>query len=778
MAPTTAQTQPPAEAGKLQRHEDYRLITGQGRFTADWDLTDQLHAAMVRSDIAHGHITSLDLAAVRSAKGVVAVLTAEDVLAAGYNPIPTGPPIKDADGNLANFNALPLLAADKVCFVGQPVAMVIADNAHHAHDAAALAVVEYEELPVVDSPATALRKEFSIHENSPDNVSLHFSHGDKQAVDAAFKKAKHRISLTIGSQRLIGAPMEPRACNAQYDAATDVTTVYTPMQGLLGMRGALCAMTGLEAEQLDIVAEDVGGSFGVRSGAYPEAVLAILAARKLKRPVKWVAMRSELFIGEWHGRGLTLAGELAIDEQHNITAIRFDDTVDLGAFNSYFGGFIGTNNLWVTMGGAYRVPALYMQSRLVYTNALPVSAYRGAGRPDIAFAIERLIDHAAATLDIDPIAFRKQNFIPADAFPYLTANGTEYDCGDFHTVLDKALDISDYHDFESRASSAREQGKIRGIGIGYYIEKSGAGGAPKDQVSCRFKSDGSLLLHAVTGPSGQGHETTFALIVGQGLGLDPAVIDYQAGKADENLVGNGTGGSRSLYGTGSAFKNLAGNIIEQARPFAAEALQCAPELVQFDEKADGGGTFHTAEGSSITLTALAQQQALDENGHHPFDCDADTVTGANFPNGCHIAEVEIDPETGVAEVVTYTAVDELGNVISPFLVEGQVHGGVVQGIGQAFNEEVIYDESGQLLSGSFMDYAMPRAGSVNELRIGSHSVPTALNELGAKGVGESGCSGSLPAVSNAVMHALRSVGAGPIDMPYTPMKLWETLRAT
>lgn len=771
--PTTAQ-QPTDEIipDGLLRHEDFRLITGTGKFTADWQLEGQLHAAMIRSDLAHAEITSLELSEVSASAGVVCVLTAADVEAAGYNEIPSGQDLKSIDGTLATKHALPILADKKVCFVGQPIAMVIASSRLAAEDAAALAGIEYKELGVVSNPQAAMAADAPlVHEGTQSNVSLHFQHGDKEATDAAFSTAAHTTAVTTRSQRLIGAPMEPRACAAQHDETTGVTQVFTPMQGLNGMRAALNAITGIAANELDVVADDVGGSFGVRSGAYPEAALVILASRKLQKPVKWVASRSELFIGEWHGRGLELHGELALDADHNITAIRFSDTVDLGAFNAYFGGFIGTNNLWVTLGGAYRVPALSMESKLVWTNAVPISAYRGAGRPDIAFAIERLIDHASAEFGLDPVAFRKQNFIPSDAFPYATANGSEYDCGDFHSVLDKALELADYKDFPARAEKARNAGMLRGIGIGYYIEKSGAGGAPKDQVSCRFEADGSLHLFGVSGPSGQGHETAFAQIVGERLGFDKNQIRFTAGDTSQNLVGNGTGGSRSLYGTGSAFRNLADKIIELAMPLAAETLQAKVSDVSFQN-----GLFQTKDNASISVASLAAQLQTSGDAAHPLDTEADTVTGANYPNGCHLAEIEINPETGVTRVVTYSAVDDLGNVVNPIMVEGQVHGGVLQGIGQAFSEAVVYDESGQLLSGSFMDYAMPRAGSIEEFRIGSHPVPTALNELGAKGVGESGCSGSLPAISNAMMHALRSQGAGPIDMPYTPQKVWQALR--
>ena len=425
------------------------------------------------------------------------------------------------------------------------------------------------------------------------------------------------------------------------------------------------------------------------------------------------------------------------------------------------------------MGGAYRVPALYMRSTLVMTNTSPVSAYRGAGRPDIAFAIERLIDQAVADHDLDPVDFRRSNFIKKENFPYTTANGTVIDCGDFNSVLDKALDLADYQTFSQRRRASLACGRLRGIGIGYYVEKSGAGGAPKDEVSCRFNADGTLTLFAVSGPSGQGHETSYAQIVGEGLGIDPQLISYQAGNPGQSLVGNGTGGSRSLYGTGSAFKNLIDNIIAAATPVAAIHLNVKPADVAYSD-----GQFMGRNGAKgVNLLSLAGKQF--EKGQlvkHPFDVSAETVTGANFPNGCHIAEVEIDPETGITEVVNYSAIDDLGNVIAPELVRGQVHGGVVQGAGQAFCEAITYDDNGQMMTGSFMDYAMPRAGAVQQLTSDTFAVPTELNELGSKGVGESGCSGSLPSISNAMMNALKHAGVGSMDMPYTPHRVWQHLQ--
>jgi len=711
----------------LMRHEDLRLVTGTGKFTADWNLEGQLHAAIARSGRAHAEILSIDVEAAKSLSGVVAVYTAAEVTGTGFLPIPSGPDIKGINDTVISKNPLPLLAIDRVRFVGQAVAMVVAISDAIAQDAAELIAVTYRDLAPVASVASSLSKDTTaLHVNAPGNISLEFESGDRDAVAHAFAHATRTTTHSVTSQRLAGSPLELRTVLADFDIESGVSTVYTPTQGLLGMRASLAAVTGLDASEIDIVTQDVGGSFGLRGGPGVEHGLVILASRQLGLPVKWVARRSELFIGEWHGRGLTLKGSIALDDNDRIVALKFEDHVDIGAYNCYFGGFIGTNNLSVTMGGAYRIPALYMQSTLVYTNKVPTTAYRGAGRPDIAFAIERLIDQTAAEHSLDPVEFRRKNFIPADAFPYTTANGSEYDCGDFSAVLNKALLLSDYQGFDDRREASRREGRLRGIGIGYYVEKSGAGGAPKDQVSCKFNNDGSLTLFAMTGPSGQGHETAFAQIVGDGLGIDTRDISYRAGDAAQLLIGNGTGGSRSLYGTGSAFKNLIGVVIEEVTPFAVEEL-----AVDADDLIFEAGRFYVP-GSS--------------------------------------------PETGEVSIIAYTAVDDLGNVINPELVRGQVHGGVVQGAGQAFTEAVVYDENAQLVSGSFMDYAMPKAGLVEQMVTDTYAVPTALNELGSKGVGESGCSGSLPALSNAMAAILRDAGAGPMEMPYTPHRVWQHLQ--
>jgi aerobic carbon-monoxide dehydrogenase large subunit len=750
------------------RIEDLRLVSGQGRYAADWNMTGQVFAHVIRSDRPHALIKSIDLSAVSGAAGVLLVLTAQDVKDAGYKSLPIGAPLIDKNGIDQKTAAMPLLADGKVCFVGQPIAMVIAISSKIAQDASELAVIEFEELQAFASIEQALSGSSAIHVQAPGNIAMDFENGDAQAVDAAFAKAKFRTKHKIESQRLIGAPMEPRAALASYDAASDQYRVVTPTQGIVGMRGTLSAVTGIATEKINVIAQDVGGSFGLRGGTYSEQSLLMLACKRLGRPVKWTATRSELFVSDWHGRALTLEGELALDAEGKILAIRFTDTVNLGAFNCYWGAFIGSKNISVTMGGVYQVPALYMSSRLVFTNTVPVSAYRGAGRPDVAFAIETLIDAAAAEHGFDCIALRRKNFIPKNAFPYITANGTTYDCGEFETVMDKALVMADYDGFALRREQSSRHGKLRGIGVASYLEASG-GGATKDNVLGRWDANARLTLYGVTGPSGQGHETSFAQLVADGLGLALHDVRYRASDPTKAITGNGTGGSRSLYGVGSAFKVLIARMIDKAAPYAAQKLAVNASELKFES-----GNFEGA-GQRISLLALVKLLAV-ESAHpdrpHPLDTEGESTSGSTYPNGCHIAEIEIDRETGVTEIINYSAVDDLGNIISRQLVLGQVHGGVVQGIGQAFGEHAIYDQSGQLLTGSFMDYPMPRLGCLPKIQWNDHPVPTKLNGLGAKGVGESGCSGSLPALSNAMLNALRPLGVRSFDMPFTPARVW------
>jgi len=754
---------------KTIRREDARLLTGGGRYTADWNLPGQLHAFFLRSDRAHAEIVSIDAKAALARKGVHLVLTGADYAASGWKSLPGGVPYEGVGGQKQKKPFWPALAHGKVHYVGQPVALVVADSAALAQDASEDVAVEYRDLPaVIGFEAATAAGAPQLHADIPGNLAFEYETGDAAAVQAAFAAAPLKTRLTVRSQRLVGNPIEPRAFLASFDAGSAVFTVYSPSQGLNGMRGFLAAATGLPGEKIRVITELVGGSFGIRSFSYAEHVAVMLAAQKLGHPVKWVATRSEVFLSDNHGRGLTLSGELALARDGGFLALRFEDAADLGAFSTPFGPQIGSRNITITMGGVYRVPAMHAHTRCAYSNAVPISAYRGAGRPDIACVIERLVDRAAAEHGFDPIALRRKNFIPPEAMPYKTANGTTYDCGEFEAVMDKALLLADWKGFPARRERSKREGKLRGIGIATFLEASAAGVAPKDQAYARFDASGILHVSCVSQSTGQGHETAFVRILCEGLGVtEPERIRIHEGNLDLAVVGNGTGGSRSLYGAGSAVKLLVAKLIETAKPLAAAALGAG--AVEYER-----GKFE-AGSKSIGFFELAKKLAT--SSPHPMDCFAEGAFGATFPNGCHIAEVEIDPETGVVDVVNYATVDDIGNVVDHTSVEGQVHGGVLQGVGQVLAEHAIYDsDTGQLLAGSFMDYPMPRADWMRAIRCDEHAVPTKANALGAKGVGESGTSGALGATMNAILDAVRPAGITDLDMPVTPDRLWRALR--
>jgi carbon-monoxide dehydrogenase large subunit len=754
----------------MSRREDQRLTTGHGRYTADWNLPAQLYAVFLRADRAHAEIVRLDAAGALAHPGVHAVLTGDDARAAGFKSLPNVVNFPGKDGQAMLKPVHPVLAQGRVRFVGEAVAMVVAESAAIAEDARDLIDIEYRDLPAAatfDSAVAAGAPQ--LHADVPANIAFEFEAGDAKATAAAFAQARFVSKLTVESQRLVGNPLEPRACLVAYDADSSRYTLHLPLQGIGGMRGQLAVVTGLDKDKLDIVTQDVGGSFGVRGAAYPEYFALMLAAKKLARPVKWVGTRGEMFMSDYQGRALSLTGELALDADGNMLAIRFDDRADLGAYAAAFGPFIATKNLTITMGGVYRIPAMYARTRLAYTNAAPVSAYRGAGRPDIAYAIERLVDYTAHEHGFDALELRRRNFIARSAMPYKTANGTVYDCGDFSAVMKDALKRADWYGFAVRRADSERAGKLRGIGVATYLEAGGGGSAPKDEVAVEFDGDGGMLLYAVTQSSGQGHETVFPQIVAETLGINAARIRFHPRPPEANLTGSGTGGSRGALGTGSAFRVLGEKLIELARPHAAAQLKAAQSELRYS-----AGGFHAGDR---TLGFVELARVLAATVPHPLNTVAEGSFGATFPNGCHIAEVEIDPATGSATIARYTAVDDLGNVINPVLVEGQIHGGVVQGAGQVFGEHAIYDAAtAQLLTGSFQDYFMPRAGWLREIDVHDHPVPTPGNVLGAKGAGESGCSGSLPALVNATIDALRPLGIKHLDMPFTPSRLWHAIR--
>ena len=750
-----------------------RLIQGQGRYASDWNMAGQLFAAVLRSPHAAARIVRIDTAAALAAPGVKAVLTHADAERAGFKTIVGGVALKDRNGQPMKKPHYPVLAKDQVAYVGQAIAFVVADSTAAAQDATELIEIEYEERPsVVDFADAIAAGAPRVHADIDGNIAYVHEHGDAAAVEAAFAKAHRTTKLKVDSQRLVCNPMEPRACLAAFDATTGRYTLHAPSQGLIGARSHIEQITGLPAKDVDLIVEDVGGSFGIRGTPYPEYFMAMLAAKTLGKPVKWVGTRSDTFLSDYHGRALALCGEIALDEAGKFLAFRWNDEINLGAYAGPFGAFIGTQNVSITSHGVYAVPAVYVRSTLAYTNTTPISAYRGAGRPDIAYAIERLVDQAAFEHGIDPLELRRRNFITPAQMPFKTATGPTYDSGDFPAVMEHALKASDWAGFAARRKESEARGKLRGIGLASYLEAAGAGTFNKDQTAARVGDDGRITIFCMAGGSGQGHETTFVGVFAGELGIERDAIEYRASDmAAADLIGNGTGGSRTAAGQGSAFKALARALIEKAKPLASTLLGGDAEYAN--------GRF-SAGGKSVGLIDMARKMTRGADGKHPLDCDAEASSPATFPNGCHVAEIEIDPDTGVTEIIRYTSIDDLGNVLQPMLVEGQVHGGVAQGYGQVFGEHAVYDrESGQFLTASFMDYAMPRADWLKgTFTRESHPVPTATNLMGAKGVGESGCSGSLPALMNALMNAVRPVGVKDLQMPVTPVVMWRTLNQT
>ncbi len=749
---------------QVGRMEDARLITGHGTYSSDWNVDGQLHAHFLRSDHAHARITGIDATRARNHPGVKAVLLGEDAVKAGYIRAPHALTFTGIGGMKARVPERPALAVDMVRYVGEPVAMVVAESAAIAHDAALLIDVDYEDLPVVVQPEAALAAGApQLHDSVPGNLALESETGNRAAVDAAFAQAAHITRLKVDCTKVTPSPMEPRACLVSYDQADDSYTVRVCNQGIGTMRSQIAAYTNLPEDKVKIVARDVGGGFGQRSTVYPEYCMAMLAARQLGRAVKWVSSRSEGFLTDTHGRGNIGDGELALDRDGRFLAIRYDWITDQGAYISSGGpGYI--RNITNCLTGVYAIPAAYSRFRVALTNTGLVASYRGAGRPDIAYAIERLVDQAALETGIDRVELRRRNFIPTNAFPYKTATGTTYECADLHAVLGKAVAGSDWAGFERRRAESAKAGKLRGIGLSTVIEGTGAGSFPKDQILLEVDGDGTVTAFSAAQSQGQSHETTFAMIVGKALGIPADRVKVRQTVHEKGLIGNHSGGSRTMVGAGSVCKIASDKLIERGKSLAAESLAVEPSQVDYAK----GEFIARDSGRKVTLAELAQQKELSALGEGTF--------GSTWPNGCHVTEVEIDPETGVATIERYLAVDDCGEVINHAVVEGQVHGAVVQGAGQVFGEHIVYDPAtGQLVTGSFMDYCMPRAGLVTEIRMDESPTPSKLSPLGVKGVGEAGCTASLGALTNAVHDALRPLGIGHIDMPLTPAKLWSAI---
>jgi carbon-monoxide dehydrogenase large subunit len=756
--------------GYKGRLEDGRMLTGRGRYVSDWAFSNQAFGYFLRSDRPHAEIASLDASAARSMPGVIAVLTGEDVAAAGQKPMPAAAPMKGRGGSDQLVPPRYSLAQKRVRYVGEPVALVVAETAAQAQDAAEAIAIDYRELPVlVKARDAAAPGAAQIHESVPGNLVLDFVGGDEEKTKAAFARAAKTVKLVAYHTRVVGNPMEPRAATGVYDAKTDAYQLYATTQGAGPMRNQVAAMLGTTPEKVRIVAEEVGGGFGVRFNAYPEYGALCLAAKTVGRPVKWVSTRSEVFVADEQARDIDHTSEAALDAEGRILAMRFTYLANVGAYLAFTGSFINTVNLVNVVSGVYDVPAVFVNAKLIVTNTVPTAAYRGAGRPVASYALERLIDECAHAIGMDSAEFRRRNFVPKAKFPYKIATGFEYDCGDFEAVLGKALKESDWNNFEKRKAESSKRGKLRGRGMSTYIEATASGGfAPYDQAHITWDADGGLTLRTASHNHGQGHETTLAQVVCSVLGVPLEKVRLRTSEADFHMTSNPTGGSRTALGLGSAMLLASQEIVKNGMTLAAETLEASSNDVEFSSgKYRIKGTDRTIE-----ISALAKKYP----GKLDLDYKDRPKVPSTFPNGCHIAEVEIDPETGVTEIVAYVAVDDAGTIINHQIVEGQMQGGITQGAGHILGEEAVYDENGQLLTGTFMDYPMPRAGLVGGLKVMDHPVPTATNPLGAKGVGEAGVTGSMPCIMNAVLDALRTAGVKRFDMPANQQRVWRAIQ--
>ena len=757
----------PQPKGRL---EDQRLLTGRGRYISDWNLPGQAYACFLRSDRPHAKILSIDTSGALSMPGVLGVLTGEDVAAAGFASLPVGLPVKGRGGAELLKPPRPALAQGKVRFVGEPVAIIVAETAAQAQDASEAIFVDYEDLPAVISAGAALEPGApQLFDEVPGNMPFDYEAGDEAATREAFARAARVVRVRVDNSRVVGNPMEPRACLAGYDAASGDYSIYACTQGVPGMRGQIATVLGVTPDKVRVGAEDVGGGFGVRFNLYPEYCAALLAAKVLGRPVKWTGTRSEVFLADEQARDVVSSGELALDAGGRILGMRFEFTSNLGAYLCPTGPFVNTLGVVNCLSGVYDVQAVHARIRLAVTNTAPMAAYRGAGRPVMSYVLERLIDEAALQLGMPPAELRRKNFIRREQFPYRIVNGITYDSGDFEGVLDRALAAADWNGFAARKAESAARGKLRGRGLSTFIEATGAGFAPADQVRFTWGEGGTLTLSAPTHSHGQGHQTTYAQVVCAEMGIPMESVDLKTGDPDVFLLGNATGGSRSLLAVGSVMQLAAKEVVEKGKALAAEELEVSVADIEFVD-----GDYRIAgTDRRVSLQALAKKHAGRKD--HPLNLAYENKFGSTFPNGCHIAEVEIDPDTGESEIVAYISCDDAGNIINHQIVEGQMQGGITQGAGQIFCEHAIYDESGQLITGSFMDYAMPRPGLVGGLKLVEHPVPTPTNPLGAKGVGEAGVTGSLPALMNAVLDALRPAGVTRFDMPATPQRVWRAL---
>jgi aerobic carbon-monoxide dehydrogenase large subunit len=764
----------------VPRVEDRRLLTGAGRYSDDESRDNQLHAVMVRADHAHAELRNVAVKEAQSMPGVRAVLTGGDWQSDGLNPMPAWGNPKDVelinqDGSAIYYTPLYPIAIGRIRRVGEIVAMVVADTVCQARDAAERVLVDCRPLPaLVDIEAAAAPGAQSLWDEVPDNVSVDDSKGDAAACDAAFAVAAHIVQLDTDNQRVTGVPMEPRAALAEFDTQTGRFLLEAGGQGVNRFSNELASTFGMEPKNIRVISRDVGGGYGTRNHTYPEFALVMWAAKRTGLPVKWVCERSEAFLSDYAGRDLWTHAELALDQDGNFLALRSENIANIGTHTV---SYVPLARGPTVHNGVYDMPVAHVTSKAMLTNTTATASYRGAGRPESMFLIERLVDVAAAEIGIDRIELRRRNLIAPDAIPYTNAVNVTYDSGEFGKSMDMAMDMADWGGFNQRRENSRKQGKLRGIGLANYIET--ATGYPVERAEMEIRADGVVDLIMGTQSSGQGHETSYAQVTSQWLKLPFDAIRLRTGDTDFVMAGSGSHSSRSMRLAGLLFQQTSDEIIDRAGAIAAFLLEAAREDLVFDHEGFTiGGTDRSL--SLFDIAAAAVSNDLPEDMRGPLRAVAEISTPLpTYPNGCHITELEIDPETGVVEILRHTGIDDVGRVINPLIVDGQTHGGIVQGVGQALMEHCTYDaDSAQVLAGSFMDYAMPRATDVPSFDLANNEIPAPTSMLGVKGGGEGGTTAAPPAVINAIVDALSEFGVRHIEMPATPERIWRAINSS
>ena len=759
------------------RVEDQKFITGKGRYTDDINLDGQAYGAAVRSFEAHAKINAIDVSAAKAAPGVLAVILADDITAHGANELPCAIPMENRDGT-AGINPLrPVLCKDRVRHVGDHVAFVVAETAVQAKDAAELVEVDYETLDAVTTTAGAAEAgQPLVHDDVPNNLAFDWEFGDRAGSESAIGGAAHVVELELVNNRLISNPMEPRAVVADHTDAE--LTMHVCTQGGWLFLDPLAAVMGIDRKNIRVLTPDVGGGFGTKAFFYPEYALAAVASRQLKRPVKWTAERSaDVFVSDVMGRDHITKAKLGLDANHRIVGMEVETIANMGAYCNMFAPFIPTGAALKVLPGVYNVQNMVYRVKGVLTNTTPVDAYRGAGRPESIYLMERLIDKAARQLGEAPVELRRKNYIGAEAMPFKTTAGEVYDSGEFGRVTDEAFKVADTAGFEARKVASAKAGKHRGIGMSYYIESTM--GDPQEMAKIRFEDDGMVSIVVGTQSNGQGHATAYAQVLVDRLGVPFEKIQMVEGDTRELKMGGGTGGSRSLTAEGLAIRAASEIVIDQGKHYASQEFETSVADIEFSRE-DGEFKVSGTDRKISVLELAAKSKSMTPPDGAATGMDAEATADIpqwTFPNGCHIAEIEVDPDTGVVTVERYTAVDDFGVVVNPMLVAGQVHGGVVQGIGQALYEQAVYDEAGQLVSGSFMDYCMPRADGVPSMEVSTVEVPCKNNEMGVKGCGEAGSVASPAAVINAIIDSLKDLGVTEVDMPATPEAVWQVIQA-